>query len=60
MIKLIGMFLDYYRKVTSSISLLPSDDFDKKFSHSAEEINEKIMKKTADQMKSALASYEVK
>lgn len=59
MIKLFGKVLSHYHDIASSISLLPSDDFDNKFSHSVEAINNKAMQKTADQMKFALKTYMV-
>lgn len=59
MIKLFGKVFGHYHDIASSISLLPSDDFDKKYSHSVAEINKKVLKKTSDQMRVALELYMV-
>ncbi|MCO8088971.1 hypothetical protein [Acinetobacter indicus] len=59
MIKLFGKVLGHYHDIASSISLLPSDDFDKKYSHSVESINKKVLKRTSDQMRIALELYMV-
>lgn len=57
MSKLFGSVFKRYQQIASSISLLPDDDFEHTFSHSARALEEKAMKKTADQMHAALTAY---
>ncbi len=57
MSKLFGRAYRLYQEAASSISLLPIDDFEHKFSHSAYALEQKAMRKTAQQMKDALAAY---
>ncbi|MFW1971723.1 hypothetical protein [Acinetobacter bereziniae] len=57
MSKLFGKAFRRYQESASSISLLPNDDFEHKFSHSPYAIEEKAMKITAQQMREALSAY---
>ncbi|AWL27181.1 hypothetical protein DJ533_00415 (plasmid) [Acinetobacter defluvii] len=49
--------INFFLKLFSSISVLPNDDFSKTFTHNPDELAEKAMEKTADQMKEALKTY---
>lgn len=42
--RLIKNIVKGFKKQTLSISLMPSDDFDNQYSHSIEEINQKVSK----------------
>lgn len=57
MSKLFGKAFRRYQEAASSISLLPDDDFDLKFSHSIYVLEEKAMKKTAKQMENAFVTF---
>ncbi|OTT31049.1 hypothetical protein [Acinetobacter baumannii] len=57
MSKLFGKAYRRYQETASSISLLPDDDFEHKFSHSVYALEEKAMKKTAKQMEHAFVVF---
>lgn len=57
MSKFFGKAYSRYQGVATSISLFPDDDFTDKFSHNTFMLEDKVMKKTAQQMKDALITY---
>ncbi len=57
MSKLFGRVLNRYQRIASSISLLPDDDYENTFSHSTHALEEKVMKRTAAQMRDVMIDY---